>query len=428
MTAYHPIAALQEFDAAPDRTSRWYLFLVGLTLVSGTVVLVEPAPYDIAMLLLLVAGVLLNKFSFVVIHRIPILLLLGFFVANVVSFSAVTDFPRAFGYVSISLYLALSWLCFTGVSCANGHDGIRVLINGYTLAGYCTALLNVLAFFRWIPYQNIFLRYGRAQGFFKDPNVYGPYLVLVLLFGFASLQRRRVLSLGFILGLGLCVVTALGIFLSFSRAAWTNCAVSIIVFLGLQFAYGLITRSISAGMLCSVLALPLLAGGIAMVALSAGSGFEKLLMDRLGNNGLKNYDAMRFYTQGRALETSRQQPLGIGPGQSEVMFHYSTHNMYIRVLVECGMFGFAAFYSFVIASFLRAVKMALTLREKISRDLFAVVAAGLFGLFINGLVIDTIHWRHFWLLLALAWWVPQAVRSRTIASGHPSLEEAVSLT
>ena len=76
MTACQPISAFQGIEAAPDRTSRWYLFLVGLTLVSGTVVLVEPAPYDIAMLLLLVAGVLLNKFSFVVIHRIPILLLL----------------------------------------------------------------------------------------------------------------------------------------------------------------------------------------------------------------------------------------------------------------------------------------------------------------------------------------------------------------
>src|SRR5208282_3904026 len=121
----------------------------------------------------------------------------------------------------------LSWLCFTGVTCANGYDGIRVLVNGYKFAGYFTALLNVLAFFRLIPYQSIFLRYGRAQGFFKDPNVYGPYLVLVLLFAFSNLQHRRVLSLGFAFGLCVCLVTALGIFLSFSRAAWTNCAVSL---------------------------------------------------------------------------------------------------------------------------------------------------------------------------------------------------------
>jgi O-antigen ligase len=177
-------------------------------------------------------------------------------------------------------------------------------------------------------------------------------------------------------------------------------------------------------MLLSVLGLPVFAGLIALVTLSGGSGTEKLLMDRLGNNGLKNYDAMRFYTQGRALETVKQQPLVIGPGQSEVAFDYSTHNMYIRVLVESGALGFAAFYAFVIASFLRALKMALTLRDKFSRDLFAVVTAGLLGLFVNGLVIDTIHWRHFWFLLALAWWVPQAVRSAKTTADQ-TLEEAV---
>jgi O-antigen ligase len=424
MTAYQPITGFQEIVAAPVRTSRWFPVLVGLALASGTVVLFEPAPYDIALILLFFVGLLFNKFSFVVVHRVPILLLLGYFAANAISLSAATDFPRALAYVAVSLYLALSWLCFTGVTCANGQDGIRVLVNGYIFAGYFTALLSVLAFFHWIPYQSIFLRYGRAQGFFKDPNVYGPYMALALLLAFSGLQHCRILSLRFAFGACVCVVSALGVFLSFSRAAWTNTAVSLVAFLALQFAYGLITRSISAGMLLALLGLPVFAGLIALVTLSGGSGMEKMLMDRLGNNGLKNYDAMRFYTQGRALETVKQQPLGIGPGQSEVAFDYSTHNMYIRVLVESGALGFAAFYAFVLASFLRALKMALTLRDKFSRDLFAVVTAGLLGLFINGLVIDTIHWRHFWFLLALAWWVPQAVRSANAAANQP-LEEAV---
>jgi len=45
-----------------------------------------------------------------------------------------------------------------------------------------------------------------------------------------------------------------------------------------------------------------------------------------------------------------------------------------------------------------------------------VLLACLAGLALNSLVIDTLHWRHLWLILALAWTVctcsdPRSVRS-----------------
>src|SRR6266404_3260294 len=61
---------------APRRT--WpslYLFLVGLTMATGTVVWIEPAPIDIGLMLLLAFGVVLNKLEFRDAHVLPMLLL-----------------------------------------------------------------------------------------------------------------------------------------------------------------------------------------------------------------------------------------------------------------------------------------------------------------------------------------------------------------
>jgi len=137
----------------------------------------------------------------------------------------------------------------------------------------------------------------------------------------------------------------------------------------------------------------------------------RMLEMRLGHSGLHNYDAVRFETHRQALDKAIQKPLGIGPGQSEVTFQISTHNMYLRILAETGFLGFATFYGFVLISVLRALKHALTQSDEFHRDVFTVVAVSLIGTLVNGLVIDTIHWRHFWFLLALAWWVPAKICS-----------------
>jgi predicted membrane channel-forming protein YqfA (hemolysin III family) len=48
----------------------------------------------------------------------------------------------------------------------------------------------------------------------------------------------------------------------------------------------------------------------------------------------------------------------------------------------------------------------------IQRSLFALVAAALCGALLNSFTIDTLHWRHLWLLLALGWMPLWPLRSR----------------
>lgn len=399
-------------DSAPrgagtlPRMPRPYLWLAGLAMASGSIVYMEPAPYDIALVLLLISGVLLNRLAFHSEHRIPLLLLAGFLAANVVSMIYAADLRVAIVYASVTAYLAASWLLFTGVTSAHGSRAVNLLMRGYTAAGLLAVALSTLAFFGAIPDQSLLLGAGRARGLFKDPNVYGPYLVPMLVYALARLQRKGPRGAGFWLNLAVCATSTLGVFLSFSRAAWINCGVAIVCFLGLQMVSGIVRRRVSAGLVYSFLLVSLLAGGIAFLSVSRESAIGRMLAMRLGDSGLQNYDAVRFQTHRQALGTVMEKPLGIGPGQSELTFLISTHNMYLRVLAENGVPGFVAFYGFVILSLWRASKRALTLAHEFDRDLFAVVSVCLLGILVNGLVIDTIHWRHFWFLLGLAWWVP----------------------
>ena len=79
---------------------------------------------------------------------------------------------------------------------------------------------------------------GRLYGLFKDPNVYGAYLVPAALFAAAQLVARR--SRNNLLWLSVIAACLGAVFLSFSRGAWANLVVAVGLFFVLfTFADGL---------------------------------------------------------------------------------------------------------------------------------------------------------------------------------------------
>ena len=204
---------------------------------------------------------------------------------------------------------------------------------------------------------------GRPKGWFKDPNVFGPYLVVALLYAVTRLQQpgERIRRL----------------------APWA-----------------------------AVLACTAVAGICA--ALFADAGTRRMLDIRLGHNGLQDYDDVRFYTHERALDAGMRLPLGLGAGQSEGTFGYATHSMYLRVLCENGIPGFLLFYILVLGGLARAAWLALGKDHAIA-GLHAFAFACMAGILVNGSVIDVIHWRHFWFVAALTWCSP---RGESTAYAH----------
>jgi len=193
-----------------------------------------------------------------------------------------------------------------------------------------------------------------------------------------------------------CILT-LGVFYSFSRGAWVNYVVSSVVLSALSIATAKTPEKAF-----KVLAQLAAVFGI-LVAIVAYCSFEfetAFVSDRMASH---SYDQERFGAQARTKEDVIAHPLGIGPGQENADFKYPTHSLYWRVLGENGVMGGCFFFGMVTASIAVALKKAISSAQSPDRELGALAAACLTGLAVNSVVIDSLHWRHFWFLLALAW-------------------------
>ena len=130
---------------------------------------------------------------------------------------------------------------------------------------------------------------------------------------------------------------------------------------------------------------------------------EELFKSRLS---LQSYDSERFGVQKEAYYSGLINPFGNGSGQSEVLYQYSTHSLYARLITENGLIGIFSFLAFYFLSIWKSYKSFASITNRNS-IFFLVVFASLIGLAFNSFFVDTLHWRNLWLLLALAWYVPQ---------------------
>ena len=105
----------------------------------------------------------------------------------------------------------------------------RLILSAYTWAAVAAALGGIAGYFDLVPgAHELMTRWGRATGLFKDPNVFGPFLVPALVYALSRLAgaplRKSLLPLG-VLG-----VVGFAILLSFSRGAWINLAVAVAIY------------------------------------------------------------------------------------------------------------------------------------------------------------------------------------------------------
>jgi len=190
-----------------------------------------------------------------------------------------------------------------------------------------------------------------------------------------------------------------GMLLSFSRACWLNFGVAVVIF----FAAQLVFATPGAWPRLRTGAIVVIAGAISVFWLSDTAAVSQMLKLRVTSNGFQRYDEARFATQTLAWETAQKRPLGIGPGQAEMVFGYATHNMYMRVLSENGWVALIALLVFLGATVARACSVIRNTRDEWIREVNLVALACIVGHLANSLVIDTVHWRHIWFVYALPW-------------------------
>jgi O-antigen ligase len=359
-------------------------------------VIEEPAPYELYMAGLIgvwaLFGLRISRFI------LPLLILLVTFnIGGMLSMTQMADLKSTPLYLAVSLFLA-----FTAVFIAAVVEANRNLYKPIFIAWLCaaipTALLGILGYFHAFPGAGMFTRYERAAGAFQDPNVFGPFLALpgiYLLYRVLTEPPGRMP----LYALPLLVVAG-GIFLSFSRGAWGLFGVSAILLvfaLFLQTSSGRLRLRI---VVMAVAAVSLLVIGL-LVALQIPS-IAELFTARA--QLAQDYDSARLGRFARyviGFQMALEHPLGIGPLVFGTIFGEDTHNIWLKSLMDYGWLGFVSYLTLILWTVAAGFRILFRDRPWQPYLLCAyVVLLGHIGL---GTVIDTDHWRHFYLLLGLIW-------------------------
>jgi O-antigen ligase len=357
------------------------------------VVFVEPAPCDGAFIVILAVSAVTGRFR---PSRVPrsVQLFVGLLLAiNVLSMTDAVSVGAALRFFFITGYLALFalWLC----GYVDGPERARMLVVVWLFVGIISALLGIAAMNVGIPFKDHLLGDGgtRAQALFKDPNVYGPFLVPIAVILLEQRVRPRLLHLRGSTSAALFAILALGILFSYSRAAWMNLALSTSVML----VASAISRRGGRRALRTLMSL-VLVGCVVAGALGA-TGSVGFLQKRAQ---LQSYETERFAAQHAGYEMGWSHPVGVGPGQFRFHHQVESHSTYVRVLAEQGFFGLAVWLAILLTTLVLALRSTI-----LGWDTFGIGAPALLGcwcgLIFNSIVVDTLHWRHLWVVAALIW-------------------------
>lgn len=400
-------------EAIKKRAERLLDALVGFWIFSGGFVMIEPSPYELTFVMLLpvavMAGLGLYRSTFgllaIIIAFTPFALIAAFQVRY-------TEITNAMIFTIITIFLMVTSYFAANYVAEDTERRFRLIMRAYTIAAVICALIGILAYLRLMPGADLFTRYGRAKSTFKDPNVYGPFLVLPamyalqrVLFGKKANQWRDGL---------IYLVLFVGAFVSFSRGAWLHFAGSsaAVVFLcfyleanGRERVRIMLMTLVGAGMLVVALA-----GLLSIPAVS--KLFETRTQSQLYDTG----DTGRIGRQGYAFDLALSNPLGMGPLQFEhLKIAEAPHNLYVTVLHHYGWGGGLMFYILIVSTLWRGVA---SLSRPSPYRLVMIPLMATFGVVAaESIIIDSDHWRHFFLLAGLIWGVSTAITNAPRTAG-----------
>lgn len=382
-------------DNATKMISAGFLLLMSLS----SLVMIEPSPFDVVSLLLFVVVLLLGI-------RMPRMLLRPLFFAglfllgNIISFADVEDFSAAFRYMAISGFLFVIFTLVASLIYFNPEKMLKSFWRGYIIAAIVASVIGVLAFADIIPNAEEFLRNDRAKGFFKDPNVYGPYLIAPFLY--LALKTFKLSGLSKLLTGLLATIIFAGLAASFSRGAIGNLVFATFLLITIQIAF---TTSLKQFIRKSLSLLLLLAATVVLLAViiaNSSGRLDYLIQER--TKLVQTYDAAeggRFDTQHKTLIYGLGDPIGLGPGEEVLEFGIEPHNVYLYILTENGWLGLFGFAGFIFSTIFLGIKR-LRMGEPVS-DEFLIAFVVVVSTTVQSLLIDTIHWRHFFFLQGVVW-------------------------
>ena len=371
--------------------------VIGVLVFLSGFVMIEPAPSDILLCVVVVIWALCGlKFTR---PMLPLIFLLAAYVAGgLLSFTQLQSFVKPTIYVAITAFLAISSIFFCAVLQEDTARRLSIIEKCYIASAIVCAIIGILGYFGAIPGASLFTLYDRAKGLFKDPNVFGPFLVLPLV----TLTRATLsepLSRSFWRILGILVLLA-GLFLSFSRAAWGMAMLALLVMTLLVF----ITEPHSSRRLRM---LGVIVAGIALVAFLLAVAIsipavQELFVQRF--KLVQDYDSSRlgrFERHVIGFFLIQEHPFGVGPFQFGIALGEDEHNMWLKGFTVYGWLGGFAYIALVLWT-LRIASPLVLLKRPWTPFIQSVYAVYIGHLMVHN-VIDNDHWRHLFLIYGLLW-------------------------
>jgi hypothetical protein len=411
-------------SSAPTRPrltalQRAILWLAG---ASSAIVFIEPSPYELvtaAAAVIFVATGLRMRPVFLPLLLLLVLVNIGYSI----SATPLMDKPEVVSWIATSWYMAVTVILFAMVLSEDTAARLDMLRRGLMVGALIAATAGILGYFKLVPGgRDLLTLYDRARGTFKDPNVLGAFLILPALFALQSVVSDRFArSLRSTASLG---IIALAILLAFSRAAWGGLAVTAAFMLVLMVLTSP-SRAQRSRIIVTATVAVVIAAMLVAVLLSFDS-VNDLFRQRASLD--QSYDEGRFGRFGRHIlgaDMALDLPFGIGPLQFHRYFPEDTHNSYLNAFMSGGWLAGVCYPALVFVTVIMGFRHVFV-RVPWQRAYLAIFSAFL-GTVGESFIIDTDHWRHFWMMLGAMWGMFAAAQRHRLTADRGAVDRGDSL-
>ncbi len=115
----------------------------------------------------------------------------------------------------------------------------------------------------------------------------------------------------------------------------------------------------------------------------------------------------RFGRYTLALQIMLDYPFGMGPLQFQ--FPEAPHNVYLNSFVTGGWISGAAYLALTMVTLVAGLRYVFVRTPW--QPIYHAVYVAYIGIVVEGMIIDSDHWRHYFLILGVLWGLMAATRS-----------------
>ena len=416
--AAQPVAAAQPKRAArlTVRTATLKRAVLWIFVACGASAAIEPSPYEV---MFFVAALALAP-SDLAFDRTMAPLIVGlaaFNAGGLLALPPFVDVRESVWFTLISVYMALTAIFFAALVAKAPNERLRTIRSAYVAAGLLAATLGVLGYFNVAGLSEHFTIYdgSRASGPFKDANVFGPFLAPPIVWLIQDLLLKR--GAGLLRTVIPLLVMILGVLLSFSRGAWGVLIGSTALMIALTFvttSSWALRRRIVVMSVAGLIAVAILL----TIALSIPE-IREMFVTRAAL--IQDYDGGemgRFGNQARSVPMLLERPFGFGPLQFHNIFPEDPHEMYINAFASYGWLGGLSFLAFTAMTLYLGWRLVFQ-RSPVQTHAIAIWSC-LFPQMVQGLQIDSDHWRHLYLMFGCLYGLVASARRAAASTPQPA--------